>query len=108
MNTHSISQKHEKFRELYPKRLSNARNAIRSLGKLAQPYNYEAEEADWANIIAPLRAELDELEEQARAQVITRRRREERARQGEGPIQPKPSGFSVEHPTPSAAPWSVG
>lgn len=108
MDPHSISPKHEKFRELYPKRLSNARAAIRSLGKLAQPYNYEAEESDWERIINPLRSELQELEEAAKAQIIARRRREERARQGEGPVQTERSGFSVDRSTPQAAPWSVG
>lgn len=108
MDPHSISPKHEKFCELYPKRLSNARTAIRSLGKLAHGYNYEAEESDWERIINPLRSELLELEEAAKAQIIARRRREERARQAEGPIQDERSGFSVERPTPPAAPWSVG
>jgi 3'-phosphoadenosine 5'-phosphosulfate sulfotransferase (PAPS reductase)/FAD synthetase len=108
MDTHSISPKHEKFRDLYPKRLSNARMAIRSLGKLAHGYNYEAEESDWARIINPLRAELDELEEAATAQVVARRRREERARKAEGPVQEERSGFSVDRRTSPAAPWSVG
>jgi hypothetical protein len=108
MDLHGISPKHEKFRELYPKRLSNARTAIRSLGKLAHGYNYEAEESDWERIINPLRAELQELEEAAKAQVIARRRREERARQAEGPVQDQHSGFSVERSTPPPAPWSAG
>jgi hypothetical protein len=93
---------HEKFLRIYPQRLRNASAAIRTLGKLAHPYTYEATEADWAKIINKLREDLRELEDNARDQVLASRRRADRARAEED----LPSGgFSVAEPGPDAPPW---
>lgn len=95
---------HERFVRISPKRLRNAVDAIRTLGKLAHPYQYEATEADWAKIIERLRDELHDLEEAARVQVLSAERRAQRARKEEGV---ETEGFSARRASPRRPPWTA-
>lgn len=99
-----MESNHEKFLRIYPQRMRNASNAIRSLGKLAHPYQYEATEADWSKIIERLREDLRELEDAARAQVVSAERRAQRARQEEGV---ETDGFSARRPSSPQQPWTA-
>jgi len=94
----------EKFMRIYPKRLRNASAAIATLAKLAQPYQYEASEAEWAKIIHRLRQDLHDLEDAARHQVLASRRRAERAQQEEG--VPRDT-FAVDARRPEDRPWTA-
>jgi hypothetical protein len=94
----------EKFMRIYPKRLRNASAAIATLGKLSQPYQYEATEAEWAKIINRLRQDLRDLEDAARNQVLASRRRAERAQHEEGAPH---DGFAVDARQPEDRPWSA-
>lgn len=58
---HWGESKREKFIRLAPKRVDNATKALRSIGRLANRYTYDYDEADTQKILRHLQSELDEI-----------------------------------------------
>jgi hypothetical protein len=57
----SGESKRDRFKRLAQTRVPRATSAIQSVGKLANKYNYEFEEADAQKIIRHLQNELDDI-----------------------------------------------
>jgi hypothetical protein len=60
-SSRSGESKRDRFKRLAQTRVPRATSAIQSVGKLANKYNYEFEEADAQKIIRHLQNELDDI-----------------------------------------------
>ncbi len=61
-SSRSGESKRDRFKRLAQTRVPRATSAIQSVGKLANKYNYEFDEADAKKILRHLQNELDDLQ----------------------------------------------
>lgn len=68
----SMSEKHEKFRELAEARANRALDSIRKIGNLSNRHLYEWEDAEVRKIVKALKDAVGEIERQFSAPKISR------------------------------------